>query len=191
VAAFATVDELAEYTRKAIDSDAAVVSASRLLDVASAAIRSYCRQSFDLVTGDVVVLDDPAGLPGVLLPELPVLAVTSVETLSDGTWTALAADGFEWDSYGRVWLTGKAPVWWPRLTRSVRVTYNHGYASVPEDVKAVCLALAGRLYTNPLGLVSESIGNYAVRYENNRAAGVAFSDFELAILGNYRLVTVA
>jgi hypothetical protein len=58
-------------------------------------------------------------------------------------------------------------------------------------VKAVCLALAGRLYTNPLGLVSESIGNYAVRYENNRAAGVAFSDFELAILGNYRLVTVA
>jgi hypothetical protein len=120
VAAFATVDELAEYTRKAIDSDAAVVSASRLLDVASAAIRSYCRQSFDLVTGDVVVLDDRAGLPGVLLPELPVLAVTSVETLSDGTWTALAADGFEWDSYGRVWLTGKAPVWWPRLTRSVR-----------------------------------------------------------------------
>jgi hypothetical protein len=105
MAAFATVEELAEYTRKAIDpSDA---SAALLLDVASAAIRSYCRQSFDLVSSTILYLiDDPVGPAG--SPAPGAAGAGRVTTVRDArrrdSWTPMPDGSFEFNRYGRVWL---------------------------------------------------------------------------------------
>jgi hypothetical protein len=49
--------------------------------------------------------------------------------------------------------------------------------------------VAGRLYSNPAGYVSQSLGNWSASY--GKPLDEPFNAYERAILGNYRLVTVA
>lgn len=115
--------------------------AKRLLSQASELIRGYCKQEITQVTGDTATLTG-RGEPELLVPEQPVVSVASIT--EDGV--AVPASDFDCSSAGV--LRRLFGVWGLESDPSVIVvTYTHGYSPVPQDVRAVCLAVAGRAYT--------------------------------------------
>lgn len=137
------------------------------IEEASAVIKNYCNQKIEQVSDDTILLDG-TGSTKLFLPELPVVSITSVKVdgvLLDPTYYALAENGVLWRKYG-VWTVG---------AQNIEVTYTHGYASIPEDIKGVCYRSASRLYQAQLkakrqdfmsGLQSVSVGDWSETYEN-------------------------
>jgi hypothetical protein len=58
--------------------------------------------------------------------------------------------------------------------------------AVPDDVQAVTLTVAARVFNNPAAVASESVGTYSVRYSDPQAAGLYLTKGDKAILGKYR-----
>lgn len=56
----------------------------------------------------------------------------------------------------------------------------------PDDVVAVVLAAARRLYVNPNGFASEQDGDYSYRLPAETAAAGVFTDAEVELLESYR-----
>ncbi len=149
-----------------------------LLKDASAKIRSYTKQQFTKVEGDVIVLR-PVG-SHLRLPQRPVLSVDVIVavggaglpdvTVPPGCWQWDGVDLVElWPLNPDVWLS--LPTDWAQYGQwgpdTYRVTYDHGYETIPDDVVAVCCTMVLRTLTSPTsteGLVSESIGQYNYQY---------------------------
>lgn len=189
--AFATEAELEAYTGTSI----ATTRAELLLDLATGAIRAYTNQTISRVTSDVVVL--PGSWSNRLeLPERPVASVATVKIddttlvadtdyVWDGRWTLLRGtseagvlvinDGTLISSHGD----------WGGAGAQVTVTYTHGFATIPDDIKGVCLALAARSLASPDGVNSESVGSYSVSYSRSGGA-VSLLDEERRLLDRYR-----
>lgn len=70
-------------------------------------------------------------------------------------------------------------------TGPVYVTYTHGYATVPADVRAIVLTLAGRVLTNPSDLRQESVGSVSVTYAAE-TIGASLAPIERDQLARYR-----
>jgi hypothetical protein len=182
VAAFATPSELASSLQQDLDTATATLALNR----ASAKIRTFAGDwSISQEVGAVATLDG-SGEQSLWLPSLLVTAVASV--VEDG-FSLTVVTGFDWTSYGKLIRTGRC---WTSKPRSVVVTFTHGYVAVPDDVKDVCLAVAGRLYRNPAGLRSKTVGGVSWT-----AAGAAsevggdLTESEREALTPYRLATVA
>lgn len=168
MASFATPSDLATFLRETVDTAAA----QQALDLATARIKARTGQTFTVVTGDVVVLEGGDWL--LRLPQRPVTAVTLVET-SNGyaplTYTT-AALGTQYRVLGSelTWLgrglTSPGYVW----PAQVRVTYSHGYATLPDDIRECCLVLAQDRYSNPAGLTSETVDDYTWRGQTSEKA---------------------
>lgn len=189
--AFATEAELEAYTGSSIATDRATL----LLDAATAAIQAYCRQSFTQATTTAVF---PGTFTSALvLPERPVTAVTLVKI---GDTTLTVDTDYVWDGahtlYRGTKVDGVLSVngpdylidgWgdWGGPGAQVTVVYSHGFASIPNDVKGVCLALAARSLTSPDGVNSESVGSYSVSYSRTGGA-VSLLTEEKALLNRYR-----
>lgn len=189
--AFATEAELEAYTGTSIDSTRAAL----LLDTATGAIRAHTGQTISRVTSDTVIL--PGNYSAALeLPERPVIAVSTVKiddtTLTldsdyvwDGRWTLLRGTNVT-----GVLVINDGPLVstsgdWGGPGAQVTVTYTHGLATVPDDIKGVCLALAARSLQSPDGVNSESIGTYSVTYGRTGGA-VSLLDDERRLLDRYR-----
>lgn len=164
-----------------------------LLDLASGQVRTYLGHPVIEVTETVEL--DP--LPGacVLLPAAPVTAVHEVATAGPAGWLARdpadyavskATGMIRGRSTGRIDLGYRGQ--WPTDPGSWRVTYSHGYPTVPSTVLGVVLAVAARLWVTPQGVDSERVGDYQVKYT---AAGGVFTTVEQAALDRYRLLGVA
>lgn len=176
MAAFATVADLAAFLDATIpDADPRAVA---LLDMASSVIRGYTRQHLEAVNDDIISLRPRRRTLVLLLPELPVRAVATVEVAG----TALAPTAFSWDDMGVVTRPGST---WA-AGQEVKVTYSHGYEVIPDELRAVCLQAAARAWENPGANLQESIGNYSVAYEKTRGL-VELDDLERATLDRYRL----
>ncbi|MFG2916255.1 hypothetical protein ACGF0D_25615 [Kitasatospora sp. NPDC048298] len=67
----------------------------------------------------------------------------------------------------------------------LHVTYTHGYAEVPADVRALVLTLAGRVFTNPRDLRQESVGSVSVTYAAE-TIGASLAPVERDALARYR-----
>ena len=189
--AFATETELEAYTGTSIDTARATI----LLDTATAAIQAYCNQTFTQSTTTAIL---PGNLTEKLeLPERPVTAVTTVVI---GDTTITADTDYVWDGahtlYRGTKVNGVLSVngpdylingWgdWGGPGAQVSVTYTHGFASIPGDIKGVCLALAARSLTSPDGVNSESVGSYSVSYSRSGGA-VSLLAEEKALLNRYR-----
>jgi len=190
--AFATETELEAYTGATIATDRATI----LLDMATGAIQAYTNQTLTFEAGDSITL--PGNFGHVLtLPERPVTAVTSV-TLGD---TLLVADtDYVWDGKADLLrgtkvdgvLTVNGPDWlvndwgdWGGPGAVVTIIYSHGFATIPNDIKGVCLALAARSLSSPDGVNSESVGSYSVSYSRTGGA-VSLLTEEKALLDRYR-----
>lgn len=127
--------------RSGLDRDAA----DTLLAAASAAFRSETGQHISLIQGDEAVLDS-SGACVLLLPEIPVVGVSTVTVDGD------AIDDIEWSADGM--LRGR----WPRRYRSVTVVYDHGFSPVPQDVQeAVAERVAAAFSTRP-GIANVQLG---------------------------------
>ncbi len=141
MAALATAADLAGYLGHAVYTadSAEEARAVLLLDLASGLVRSEAGQQISLVEDDEVTLDG-SGTALLLLPELPVVEVTevTVDDVETDDWT-LGVHGV---------LTRPSGAVWPLGSGNVVVAYDHGQA-VPDEVRAVVLAVAGRAWQQP------------------------------------------
>lgn len=171
MAAFCTTADLASFLQIAIADDSE--PAARAISEASAAIQNYCKQRIELVEDDELTLDVEPARAKVFLPELPVTAVASV--VENGV--TLAAEDYVLGPFGILHRIGA--YWYPGIQK-VTVTYSHGYATVPDDLKSVCVRAAARAYQAGLraaalggvtGIQAQSIGDYSVQYGGETSSG--------------------
>jgi len=148
---------------------------SRLLEMASAAVRRYTGQVISTVAGDVALV--PAfGAFAVVLPQRPVTAVSAVTI--DGV-TQLPAD-YNWTRSGA--LTTDLNTWG---NLPLTVTYDHGYTEIPDDIVQVVCSVANRAVVNPSGIRSETVGGYSVVH-TIPATGMTLTRAEQQALESYR-----
>jgi hypothetical protein len=165
--AFATAAELASYLQMSVDT----ASAELVLDLASGAIRAATGQTIDRVTNNAAKVRAPRGYE-LVLPQRPADAPTLVKVGG----VAVTDYSVDTDTAGRTvlwrasgWLANDLITGAPMR---VEVTYSHGYATIPSEVKRVCLQAAGRGYRNPEGLRSETIGAESYTYATETNAAV-------------------
>ena len=186
----ATVPQFAAWLKTTIDpSDA---SALLYLDIASGMVRDYLQQDISQVVGDVVILD-PLPDATLLLPELPVTAVTLVEYLDPSSVTPVwvTADPSTYTASKRMGvISGNRfqGISWPGVPESWRVTYTHGYATIPSSILAAVLGATSRAWNSEDGIDSERIGGYQVKYAMESAG---FSPMETLGLARYKVARVA
>lgn len=177
----------------AVYDDASVV---RALSWAQSFVQGYCDQTFDLVTGDVVTID-PVSYRSAMLPQYPVVNVSKVEGLlppaagSSSTgfaWTTLS--NYRWSSdTGLIYdTTGEPGVsWagasWPWVKRGLRVTYDHGYATVPQGLVDVSCRVAQQYLENPTLQMVRRVGDTESRFSGS--SGVVVNILDRAILDRY------
>jgi len=137
----------------------------------TAVIKNYCNQVIEQVQNDTIKLDGQLAMK-LFLPELPVQSITSVKVAGEVlpvTRYALAENGVLWYQHGV----------WPLGAQNIEVTYTHGYAAIPDDIKGVCYRAAARLYQAQLkakrqdfvpGLSSVSVGDWSESYEGDKGA---------------------
>lgn len=167
-----------------------VLRVERVLEMASAVVRAYTGQFFELVADeDVVLVPDNDGW--YRLPQRPIVDVT-VLTDQDAVdlMTTYAFDTEGWLRNFPVYPLAARPRW---PFSSLSVTYSHGYAVIPADVVMVVCSMAGRSVSNPAGIRSESVGDYAVVYaipDTGESIGLALSRPEMDVLRSYRWPSV-
>lgn len=138
----------------------------------SASIAIYTGQTFELAETTELVKIRRSGVA--ILSQRPVVSVTSVLDHNDGdvAYTWLEGDD-------RIHLSPQVPndfLWVPYTTplRKVRVTYEHGYETVPAAIVGVAAGIALRtLGQNPTegGTVEEQIDGYRYRLGSASGAG--------------------
>lgn len=129
--------------------------ATRAVNMATGKLQAATGQRLELVTNDVLTLR--GGTDRLTLPQRPVGAVGAVTTTEAGVTTARVLNA-DYYLYGDT-LEGAALAA-PRVT----VTYTHGFAVIPEDLKGWALELAAIVYTNPEGHRRESVDGYDATY---------------------------
>ena len=158
-----------------LQSDVDVASATLMRTIATGVVTGHTGQHFEAATYTHVL--PIAADRSIRIPQRPVTAVTSVTVaavaltpVTDWVWDGISAyvtlDGFT-----------------PSSTWVATVVYTAGYATVPADVAAVALSIAGRLATVTPGTTSESIDDYRVAYAD---AGAGLSANEIMVLRRYK-----
>ncbi|MFI6496908.1 hypothetical protein [Nonomuraea typhae] len=147
--------------------------ASVLLDDASALVRAYTRQDFAAPTSETVVLRASGGV--VRLPKGPVVSVTSVVMVGMYGSPDITIVGWGWDGLDVIDVSGwtSCIINLPEsvyeaddLPSTYRVTYVHGYTTLPPVAVTVVAGMVGRTLSAPTttsGLTSETIGSYSYR----------------------------
>jgi hypothetical protein len=176
----ATVEQMAAVCGPLADEAAA----QQALDQATTLLQAVTGQHLEHVADDKVTLNGD-GSRTLLLPELPVTAITAVTV--EGV--ALDPSEYQWDANGLLRLDGCCSVF-PRRLASVDVTYSHGYDPVPDDLALACAKLACRVMAGggPGGasvdgvpITNERVGSYSVSY------GQGLTYVEAAVANRYRV----
>ncbi|MBC7594525.1 MAG: hypothetical protein H7288_11405 [Kineosporiaceae bacterium] len=180
MASLATPAQLAAFLQQPLANDDA--SALLMLSIASDMVRDFLQLALDMTTDDVVYVD-PIGGTTVVLPELPVIAVSKLETFDGTVWTTIDPANYTVSRrMGMISANPNTGLHWPFAPESWRVTYTHGYAAIPNSIVGVVLGAAARAYSSPAGIDSERIGGYQVKY-GMEADG--FSAIERKALARY------
>lgn len=167
----ATPAQLAE--RMGAPPDPSRVDAA--LTDASATVRAAAGQDFTQAVTDSTLRAHCCG--ALRLPQRPVNDVTDVTDIYGE-----ALDWWDWDGREKVTVSYRYDV--------VVVTYDHGYAVIPDDIVAVTCNVAARTLASApedAGIQSRSITNYNESFGPVGAAGPAglFND-ERAMLVRYQ-----
>lgn len=172
MAALASPAELSVWLQREVDQ----ASAAQALNAASAAIRGACGWSITEETVTGLVVD---GYRCEVF--LPTRRLTAVSAVTDYE-TVLAPSAYEWASHGRL---RKASGTWGK---TVTVSFTHGYAAVPDAVRAACLSVAARAVENPQGLRSWRLGDESETYASTAVdLGPQVTLVESALLGPYMI----
>lgn len=170
-----TPDELSDYQTG---------DAQTHLDLALAAVRSYCGWHIAPSQTDDLVLDG-SGLPVLALPTLHLTGVADV--VDDETELDPDDDDYRWSESGYL---VKACGSWSCQLRSVTLTITHGYPILPDEIRAVVMAAASRSQSAPDGAQSLQAGPFSRtmgRNADGSTGGVVLSELEKAVLDRYRL----
>lgn len=176
VAYFCEIYDIADFLQVEIESAAQIRSAQRAVAEATEAIRNYCQQTISLVEDDEITLDVGAGQNVLFLPELPVIEVASV--VEDGE-PLVAGDNYRLGRYGMLHRIGQN---WREGVQIVTVTYTHGYATTPQDVRDVAARAAARAYQAGLraaesegvpGVQAMSLGDFSATFGSEGGGGVS------------------
>lgn len=187
MAAFASAADLAAILQRTF-SAAETAAANIQLDLATAAIRNYTRQTISLVEDDVVMLRSTTR-GTLILPERPVVDVSLVRlntvTVAAASYTLIGAE-LQWGAnvlnVGN--LAESAGGW--GSAAAVEVTYTHGFATIPDDIRSVCLSLAQGGIDNPGGIQREQVGPDAITYAAPGGT-VTITKSQQQMLNRYRL----
>jgi hypothetical protein len=176
----ATPDDLSAFLQRDVPADQAEVS----LRIASSVVRGYTGQTITFVSGDVMVLE--GGGPTIVLPQRPIVVdddnpLTVVELAEYGTANLTMTENLTYTRFQDE-LRRYCGTW----TRRVRVTCSHGHTTVPGDVVAAVLDIAGRSLTNPSGLRSVTIDDYSRTYASETLGGASLSQANRLTLTSYR-----
>jgi hypothetical protein len=164
---FATAAELAARLGITFTS-AETTRANTLLALSSGLIQQETGQTISAVAADELECPSVSG-SRFRLPERPVTSVTSVELDSELVGTddyyldgdELVRANFPVGSENHF---GSGGVGWLGPLYTITVTYDHGYATVPELVKTVCMEAVARVWVNPGAATRETIGNASADY---------------------------
>ena len=128
-----------------------------LIDKVSQTIKNYCLSSLELVNNDVytVVFDRASDV--ILLPDGPIVNVDSVTEA--GVLLTVDVDYYVAGTrtLRRIGGVGVTQTWpypyvsvpmrpWAIAPKKTVIQYDHGYATIPDDVKGVALAVASRTW---------------------------------------------
>jgi hypothetical protein len=189
---------IAELTDK-LGQSAATSRGTAVVTAACDMVRTFTEQElYPVVTGGTVVLDG-TGTDTVLLPERPVSAAG---TVLEGNGTLTLNSDYKLGDNGQLyrvpsvtdsgWGTEQLRTYWWPGRQNITVTYDHGYSTVPADLKEVALGMAARLFVDEpvssnISESEESLGQYSTRtrYSTN-GAGVDFSNTEKIVLNKYK-----
>lgn len=179
MALYATASELASYLQvPSVDT----ATATLVLTVASGQFSLYADTQFAPTTVTYTTLGTP--FINLALPFRPVTAVSAVR-INGATVTGY--------SLIKNTLYRAAGFGTPLNTPPdvVAVDLTHGFAAVPDDVKAAVLDMAAQAYSVPVGaVIAETIDDYAVRYAN-ASGGVQLTPFARDLAALYRGTLVA
>lgn len=185
---FASTQEFGYFIQSTIaDTDPAALM---YLEAASDVVRDYLQQQIDMTVNDVIVVR-PESNGNVFLPELPVVSVSLVESYLGGVWTPVVSTSYQVVSGTGVLtldLSALAAYGLGVADGLCRVTYTHGYQDTPNSIKQATLGVAARAWSVPIGVETERIGGYQVKYA---VQATGFSPIELAALNRYRVPRVA
>lgn len=176
--AFATAAELEEFLGFDFDSDDED-RAEALLERASGEMRGPEAADGPILSTATTEMLDTDGSRTLLLSHRHVTAVTEVKVGG----VTLASSAYEWSPVGVLYRVDEP---WPCGYGKVQVTYTHGFAEVPPDVKGICLAYAGRLYRNPEGDMQRRRGDGSTAFASSADEAVGLRKSELATLWRYR-----
>ena len=184
--AFASAAELATLLQQTFTAEQ-TAAATLLLDLSTAAIRNYTRQTISQVEDDVVLLRTTQR-GTLVLPERPATEVSLVRL---GTTTVAAAsyllvdDELRWGATAlNIGNLAESDGGWGSAAQ-IEVTYTHGFAIIPDDIKGVCLSWSDRRFSNPGAVRSEQVGPDSIEYVT-ASPGSVFTDDEKQILNRYR-----
>ena len=170
---FATRADVEAFLQVSIAEAEQIVSVERALTEATAAIRNYCHQYLEAVADDEITLDSGGGAR-LFLPELPVVEVSAV--VEDGE-SLDVDDDYKMGQWGILHRVGRK---WAAGIQIVTITYSHGYATLPDDLIAVCTRAAARGFQSGLraaddeavvGVQAKSLGDYSVTYGSEQSGG--------------------
>lgn len=140
----------------------------RLIEMASGVVRREAGgQTITAVTDDVITLAGTYELE-MWLPQRPVTAVTAV-TIDAVT---ASSNTYRWTRQGRLYRTTvdrEIPDWrpygaWGTPDLPVVVTYDHGFAEVPDEISMIVAEMVVHRISNPEQIRSEAAEDYSVGY---------------------------
>jgi hypothetical protein len=189
---FASTDEFAARLGLTLTA-AEETRAEQLLKLATGFIQQETAQTISLVTADTLTVRSTYA-ERYRLPERPVLSVSSVSlTPQGGTPTVIGTDTYYLDGDDLVrasfpihyqqfftnWTRG-----WLGPLFEMTIVYTHGFAVVPEIVKAVCMEMVVRVWINPGAVARETVGNVSTVYDNMRFSptGLLMTDVERELI---------
>lgn len=114
----------------------------------------------------------------IFLDKVAISAVTTVKLGYGDDFDVLDADSYRWNKYGRLLLSHD--IYRSRSTEDfdeLKITYDYGTATVPEDLYLAALQLATSLYasgTSGQVVSEEQIGSHRIKFAdtNNDANDV-------------------
>ncbi len=184
---FISRQDLTDYLGRNVNSDDGALIAC---DAACEIVRTFAGQLFNKVVGGTATLDG-TGTDALLLPELPVSAAGTVVITAAGTTTTYGTADYRLNGDGILFAgTAIGPLscaWpsagiWPTGRQNITVTYDHGYDTIPSDVRMVALTLASRMIVQGVAK-QENLGDQSITYA---AASTELTPTERTLLAKYR-----
>ncbi len=156
-----TVPDLEKFLQVDItsDTDAAVLL---LIDFADSVVEAYCDRLFEPATSVVETPDGP-GDEVLFLSQWPVTAINSLT--ENGTALVVDTDWFFYED-GRL-LRGSPEaidrLKWARARKNVVVDYDHGFATIPNELRLVSTRLASTMFQAGEAYANAPIGSTGIK----------------------------